>query len=143
MYVYVLLYKPTMSYYGPRRGIARAVARSAPGRTVRRAALAGVGVAAAGGYLASRKIRERRAKARAAPIAAPEAAPVVTAPTVAPPPPPAEAPMMTPETAPAAVTAPEVAPAMTPSAAPADGRDTEEVGNNTESAYMAEYPSLF
>jgi hypothetical protein len=39
--------------------------------------------------------------------------------------------------------APEVAPDMNPSATPADGKDTEEVGNNTESAYMAEYPALF
>jgi len=50
---------------------------------------------------------------------------------------------MTPASAPAAVMEPEVAPAMTPSAAPAGGEDTEEVGNNTESAYMAEYPPLF
>jgi hypothetical protein len=51
--------------------------------------------------------------------------------------------MMTPESVPEAVTAPEIAPEMTPSAAPVDGADTEEVGNNTESDYMAEYPSLF
>jgi hypothetical protein len=32
---------------------------------------------------------------------------------------------------------------MNPSANPADGDDEEAVGNNTESDYMAEYPSLF
>ena len=140
MYVYVLMYRPNMSFYRRRFKI-----RPAPAKAIRRAAIgAGVGLAAAGGYLASKRISERRAKARSAPLAAPVAAPIVTRSVAAPPPPPAQAPMMTPATAPASVRAPEVAPAMTPSADSPEAEDEEEeVGNNTDSGYMAEYPPLF
>ena len=143
MYVYVLVYRPSYSYFVTTStenmpdGRVCTVTKTVEGRRTRTRRVCRNPARQAARAAASKARRDARAARRAT------AAPIVSTPVAPPPPPPAEAPMMTPETAPPATPAPEVAPAMTPSAAPADGKDTEEFGNNTESAYMAEYPSLF
>ena len=160
LYVYVLVYRPATSYfgemtttekmpdgrvctvytsqsYGPRGGI----------RTRRRRVCRRPWTAPAPAAPAPAPATPAPAPAPSAPAPPPaqpaDASPVTSTPTASPPPPATPPPMMTPASAPATTPAPETAPAMNPSANPADGDDEEAVGNNTESDYMAEYPSLF
>lgn len=141
LYVYVLVYRPSYSYFirGNRECTSERIMIGKRWRTRTRchprimAAPVAIGAVAAAAASPD---------ATSAP-ATDTAAPVTTTPAPAPPPPPTEPPMMTPATAPATTPEPVTAPPMNPTGTASQYEDESKVGPATESEYMAEYPPLF